>query len=478
MSGLDRLFCVFMVIVALCAAMNVVLYTFLDNETRRNHTGDIGIAFGVGEQLRNFARKEDNKLVSNLNAHAGFNLHGEINVRRDSTGGIVDNNKQQAEVPAVVQDIKSLNDSVLNIQQSNKNQGAKDNNAKSNDKEGIIKILTGSGVALTPEDIAQIPTWSEVTSLYGTKPQIVGLDQCKHFQLHIPTEDAYVGPSGLFNTGTNLLAETMQNYCTIPSRSNVPKNKKAPLPGHNGEPPLPRKVSGMLWQVPWGKHNPISWRMHHNALVGSLGVDQTHVLPVAIIKDPFHWMGSMCRHSYSANWYHDPQHCPNLVPNERDIGKRGITMANKSVPVNIAFKGDQLEHYDSLLHLWNDWYGNYLDVQEVPRLIIRFEDLLFHLEEIVTEICHCVGGTVINSKKGIHLQSGAAKKGEFHSGSNGLLSAISRYGSKKHRLDTMTEDDIQYANKNVGSELMKTFHYNYPEATLGNGGDGTVSVAA
>ena len=403
MSGLDHLFSMCLVIVTLCAAMNVFLYTFVDNETRRN--GDVRL--------------------------------------------------------------KNLFD-----------QGAKDNNAKSNDKEGIIKILTGSGVALTPEDIAQIPTWSEVTSLYGTKPQIVGLDQCKHFQLHIPTEDAYVGPSGLFNTGTNLLAETMQNYCTIPSRSNVPKNKKAPLPGHNGDPPpLMRKVSGMLWQVPWGKHNPISWRMHHNALVGSLGVDQTHVLPVAIIKDPFHWMGSMCRHSYSANWYHDPQHCPNLVPNERDIGKRGITMANKSVPVTVVFR-DQKYKYDSLLHLWNDWYGNYLDVQEVPRLIIRFEDLLFHLEEIVTEICHCVGGTVINSKKGIHLQSGAVKKGKAHTGSNGLLSAISRYGSKKHRLDTMTEDDIQYANTNAGSELMKLFNYNYPEATLGNGGGGTVSVAA
>ena len=296
-------------------------------------------------------------------------------------------------------------------------------------------------------------------------------------------QDAYVGPSGLFNTGTNLLAETMQNYCTIPSRSNVPKNTKTPPSGNRGEPhqhapPLMRKISGMLWQVPWGKHNPISWRMHHDAISRSLGVDQTHVLLIAIIIDPLHWMGSMCRHSYSADWFDDPQHCPNLVPNERDIGKRGITMTSRSFPVTVAFKGDQVEHYDSLLHLWNQWYRDYLDVQDFPRLIIRFEDLLFHLEEVVTEVCHCAGGTVINSKKGIHLQSGAAKQGEAHTGSNGLLSVISRYGSKKHRLDTMTEDDIQFANTNAGSELMKLLHYNYPEATLGSGGCGTVSVAA
>ena len=481
MSGLDRLFCLFMVIVALSAMMNIVLYAFLgDNETRRNHPSrDVGIAVavgGVGEQLRNFVRKEDHKLVSNLNAHANFNLHGEINVHRDRTGGIVDNKKQQAQVPA--QEIKSINNDVLNIQNNNKAPGQNENNVKSNDKEAIIKILTESGSTLTSEDIAQLPTWSEVTSLYGTKPQIVGLDQCKNFQLQIPKEDAYVGPSGLFNTGTNLLSDTMQNYCTIPSRSNVPKNTRPSPPGSQGEPSSSRKVSGMLWQVPWGKHNPISWRTHHNAVVGSLGVDQTHVLPVAIIKDPFHWMGSMCRHSYNANWYHDPQHCPNLVPNEHDeIGKRGITMATESVSVSVVFREDKIERYDSLVHLWNQWYGDYLDVQDFPRLIIRFEDLLFHLEEVVTEICHCAGGTVINSEKGIHLQNDAVKKGKAHTGSNGLLSAISRYGSKEHRLDTMTKNDIQYANTNAESELMKLFHYNYPDATLGNGGAGTVSVA-
>ena len=159
--------------VTLCTAMNMVLlYTFVDNEPRRNDV-----------RLRNFAR-------------VGFNLHGEINVRRDSTGGIVvDNKKQQhAQVPAAAvhveaQDTKSLNDNaVLNtIQQRNKDQGAKDdNNAKSKDKEAIIKILKESGAILSAGDIAQLPTWSEVTSLYGTKPQIVGLDQCKHLQLQIP----------------------------------------------------------------------------------------------------------------------------------------------------------------------------------------------------------------------------------------------------------------------------------------------------
>jgi hypothetical protein len=399
MVVMDRLlFNVFLAIVILSGLMNIALYTLLDNEATNFH--DIG----VGKQLRVFVREDNMQPNSNPKSNS---------------------------------------------------------NAKSNDKEPIMNIISASGTALTPEIIDQLPSWSEVTSLYGSTPQIVGLDQCTNFQLHIPKDDAYIAPSGLFNTGTNLLSETMQKYCSLPSRSQSKKRLAHP----NGEPPLLRQISGMLWQVPWGKHNPISWRTHHNAVVGSTNVEQTHVLPVAIIKDPFHWMGSMCRHSYAANWGHDPLHCPNLVPSEVDIGKRGITVSSKSIPVTVAFQQDKKTQYDSLLDLWNKWYGEYLEIKEFPRLIIRFEDLLFHLEETVTEICHCAGGTVINAENGIHLKNEAAKKGNAHGGSNGLLSAISRYGSKQHRLGTMTTNDIQHANENANSELMKLFHYNYPEST-------------
>lgn len=218
----------------------------------------------------------------------------------------------------------------------------------------------------------------------------------------------------------------------------------------------------MLWQVPWGKHNPVSWRTHHVAIVGSKGVEQTHVLPVAVIKDPFHWMESMCRHSYSANWFHDPEeHCPNLVPNHVDIGNRGITKETKSVPVNVAYQNDRIGHYDSLIGLWNEWYGDYLKIHEFPRLMIRFEDILFHVEEVVTKVCECGGGTLIHHENGIHLKSESAKQGGSHQGSNGLLSAITRYGSEKHRLDGMTADDITFANENVNAELLQLFGYSY-----------------
>mmetsp|Transcript_16719 Transcript_16719/g.31675 ORF Transcript_16719/g.31675 Transcript_16719/m.31675 type:complete len:422 (-) Transcript_16719:833-2098(-) len=331
------------------------------------------------------------------------------------------------------------------------------------DKQPILKILQESGVIVTPDIVEQLPTWSQVTSLYGDSPHIVGLEQCPEFQSRIPKNDAYIGPSGLFNTGTNLLADLLEEYCILPDRT-YSSNTATVTHLRGKTKPSKRMNSGMLWQVPWGKHNPISWRTHHMAIVGSEGVEQTHVLPVAVIKDPFHWMESMCRHSYAAHWFHDPQqHCPNLVPNHVDIGHRGIDKESKTVPVNVAYQSDRVSHYDSLIGVWNEWYGDYLKVDEFPRLMIRFEDILFHLDKVITQVCHCGGGKLINHENGIHLKSESVKKGGSHQGSSGLLSAIIRYGSDKHRLDGMTKEDIEYATSNVNADLMKSFGYNYPD---------------
>ena len=40
-----------------------------------------------------------------------------------------------------------------------------------------------------------------------------------------------------------------------------------------------------LWQVPWGKHNPVEWRGSHFAPSG-VGQNVSHVLPVMMVKDP------------------------------------------------------------------------------------------------------------------------------------------------------------------------------------------------
>jgi len=328
---------------------------------------------------------------------------------------------------------------------SDKNDMGSENNGDGNtqhEKDKLIKILQDSGLNVTADIKAKLPTWDEVTSLYGSKARIIGLETCKDFQSIIPETDAYIGPSGIFNTGTNLLAELLLNYCSLPKRqADMQKafndNKK-------------RLKSGMLWHVPWGKHNPISWRTHHKASVGGEGVEQTHVLPVVTIKDPFHWMGSMCRHPYAADWPHGDKLCPHLL----------YEKSGKPVPVKVPFRSNKVSHYESLVGLWNDWYGDYLAIHDFPRLIIRFEDLLFHLDEVMTQVCQYGGGTLINQENGMSLNQGSAKPG--HHGSNGLLDAMLRYGHDDNRIDNMSTDELKYANDILRKDLIELFGYNNP----------------
>ena len=67
-----------------------------------------------------------------------------------------------------------------------------------------------------------------------------------------------------------------------------------------------------------------SWRLKYKAEIGSKDVNQSHVLPTVMVKDPYHWMQSMCRHSYQMNWYHTNNRRPNLIPNKFDFEHRGL----------------------------------------------------------------------------------------------------------------------------------------------------------
>ena len=39
-----------------------------------------------------------------------------------------------------------------------------------------------------------------------------------------------------------------------------------------------------------------------------------------------------------------------------------------------------------LVHLWNDWYTEYLEAS-YPRLLVRFEDLIFYPQQTTNLIC-------------------------------------------------------------------------------------------
>ena len=105
-------------------------------------------------------------------------------------------------------------------------------------------------------------------------------------------------------------------------------------------------------------------------------------------------MQSMCRHSYAASWPHNKDHCPNLIASEDDIKKLpGLRKrygnikskdVEKLVPITIKYSKENKIFHDHLSfgHYYSEWYNDYWEA-DYPRLMVRFEDLLFHGEEYV-----------------------------------------------------------------------------------------------
>jgi hypothetical protein len=174
-----------------------------------------------------------------------------------------------------------------------------------------------------------------------------------------------------------------------------------------------------------------------------------------MIKDPFSWMNSQCRHSYDITFWnskYDKKNCPNLV-------RRNITDHDETAPVKLFTGGNT---HDSLLDAYNYWYGVWEDERtKFPHLTIRYEDLLFHGREVSRIACECVGGNVTTD---FHYETESAKgSDDVHDGSNGFFKALLQYGDPARRLNGFSNRDLRYARRNSATaKLMKEYAYSYP----------------
>mmetsp|Transcript_31974 Transcript_31974/g.54091 ORF Transcript_31974/g.54091 Transcript_31974/m.54091 type:complete len:524 (+) Transcript_31974:161-1732(+) len=317
---------------------------------------------------------------------------------------------------------------------------AKVNKVKNTDtfgvNEHIVKILTAANIKLDEELASQLPTWDDIVSMYGDKPIIHGLETCQTYRDTVVPADRMLGPAGIFNTGTNLLFELMKANCNI---------KEARTSTTHREP----HRNGMRFQPPWGKHNPPSnYRDQHVAKFWGEGINQTAFFPVVMIKDFYHWAGSQCRHSYTTWWDHDEDRCPNLVNAYNHPSRTAVRF------------GRGTQYYDSILDLWNKYYQEW-EEQTFPHLTTRYEDLLFHGEEVTKIACDCVGGAFTTNFA--YVEGSAKENGlPIHNGANGLIKALLQYGKSANRLSGFTDRDRLYASKTLDSDLVNRYGYSAP----------------
>jgi hypothetical protein len=236
----------------------------------------------------------------------------------------------------------------------------------------------------------------------------------------------------------------------------------------------------------WGKHTPITdeeVRQTHKVSSGDK-IPSNNVFPAVTIRDPAVWAVSMCRNEYAMDWTHtntneiteeSQQHCPNFVPKDIDFLQDDTLRNASSIPVMIQYATFNKSHHSMVDH-WNDFYYEYYKQERFPRVIVRFEDLIFHPKSVVQTVCECAGGELKHeSERGFQYIVDSAKITEGHgSAKTGYVDAIIKYGSAKFprwRSGGMTDEDRAYATEHLDREMMNFFGYHYPNS------DGQISVS-
>eukprot|EP00934_Nitzschia_sp_Nitz4_P005119 Nitzschia sp. Nitz4//scaffold243_size29414//1160//2781//NITZ4_008057-RA/size29414-snap-gene-0.0-mRNA-1//1//CDS//3329543834//5109//frame0 len=340
-------------------------------------------------------------------------------------------------------------------EKNSKNSNNSNNNHDDDDRQPLYDILALAGrTHLTESERQSLPTWSQVVVKFGSEPRMIGLETCATFREQVPLPFRHLAPAGMFSTGTNLLADLMQTNCILPP----PRN-------HGGE--VPKKGKNMDWQANWGKHQSPRFRLSNYVKEGR---NNSQILPMVLVRDPWTWFQSMCKARYSAHWYHIvPLHCPNFIPNHVEYEWFNVTkQALRKYYDNDPWKVDNV--WDKAnFSLDSPTIPNATSEMETakfpfPRILIRLEDVVFFPQIVLPALCDCAGGQTVHP---LTLQADTSKPGleNIHGKDKTDLIRAMQLHTLTNRTQGMTLEDIAYAKRTLHPGLMQAFGYKDPTAT-------------
>jgi len=193
---------------------------------------------------------------------------------------------------------------------------------------------------------------------------------------------------------------------------------------------------------------PAVYKEQHAATKAG-AINKHDILPVVTIRHPYRWMQSMCKNPYSAKWPHFTK-CPRLL---RD---NGVTWNNVTVKYGAASDG-----YQSLAHLWNDWYHQYWTA-DYPFIMIRMEDLVFQTKATIATVCECAGGVLRTDRPFQYVADSAKKDSPGHDTTTGYAEAWIKYSQPLAPRAGFAEDDYEASVQVLDSDLMQRFGYQHP----------------
>jgi len=97
-------------------------------------------------------------------------------------------------------------------------------------------------------------------------------------------------------------------------------------------------------------------------------------------------------------------------------------------------------------------YLQYLKA-DYPRLMIRFEDVLYRQEDVIRKIRECIGA---DTNKSFVFRTSSPK---WHGDPTDFVRALEKYATESLRCRGLNNDDRRYASEHLDPQLMRIFHY-------------------
>jgi len=325
-------------------------------------------------------------------------------------------------------------------------------------------------------------------------PVILGMERCEEFRRQW-SSNGTIGVASLFNAGSNALTKNLQFNLRMSGHHRAFY--------HHGE----FNLHGIWSQVPWWKHNPIISDPYNGRQANF--TEHASILPIVIVRDYYFWRKSTCTCSYSMYWRGEyPKRggpCPAFFRRNATMERDGAALAaNHSTVIEtreVAFRinDDRTPRmmkltYPSLVDVWNSFHKQYVDAP-FPRLIIRFEDTLLYLPEIIQAVQECTGAirsspppslpwdpnwehTMIFSEPGqpnllMHrnvakphgnLQHQTKEQQKKYQKISALARTIKKNADPTLRDDDMNEAEQEYTRQTLDPRMMRLFHYTYPNS--------------
>jgi hypothetical protein len=159
-----------------------------------------------------------------------------------------------------------------------------------------------------------------------------------------------------------------------------------------------------------------------------------------------------CKRSYDANWTHNKKHCPNLVPTKKEAKKYKLPTYNVTVAL-ITHPHIPAQHYTSLIDYWTRFHLGYIE-SDIPRLVIRFEDMLFHGEAVIQAVAKCAGLPLLHPYEYV---TEPAK--QYQRVNTSFLTAVQQYTVDATRLKGLRGNDKSYLRRTLNRTLLQLLHY-------------------